>query len=249
MTTFSAKTSDQNGDTEQSDNHTMGSMTDDPLIPVRVSRLVLRSNSDSQWLFLTERTGTRTFPIVIGPTEAREIQRVLGSQSYPRPLTHQLNLDTIGALSAKLLRVDIVGLDKNTFFAQLILSSPTKSEAEIVVDARPSDALALGLRAGCPIQVRDSILEQARADKTAPGDGPSMFPTPPSDVQPSADVTPEDTQASPEDVQALKDKLDEFEQQGQEEEDGEAATDSPEEETEHGSEGRLDGDEDDSELL
>ena len=149
---------------------------------VRMSRLVLRDDSDQQWLFLTERDGERTFPIVIGNPEASEIQRILADEEHPRPLTHQLAFDAISALSAKLARVEIVDLRENTYFARLVLTTAS-SEEEIRVDARPSDALALGLRAGCPIHVAESVLEQARSDTS----GPDLLADPDDGPEPSTD--------------------------------------------------------------
>ena len=157
-------------------------MSDEPMTSVRLSRLVLRDDSDQQWLFLTERDGERTFPIVIGNPEASEIQRILANEEHPRPLTHQLAFDAISALDAKLARVEIVDLRENTFFARLVLTT-TASEAEIQVDARPSDALALAMRAGCPIHVAESVLEQSRSDTA----GPDLLADPDDGSEPSTD--------------------------------------------------------------
>ena len=115
-----------------------------------------------QWVFLQEahpREGAepRGFPIVIGSGEAFEIHRVLHSEDTPRPLTHELAGTLVDALGSRVVGVDIVDLRANTFYAQLRLEAPrtiaghtndpTGAE-EILVDARPSDALALALRVG-----------------------------------------------------------------------------------------------------
>lgn len=162
------------------------------MTPVRLSRLVLRDDSDQQWLFLTERDGERTFPIVIGNPEASEIQRILANEEHPRPLTHQLAFDAIAALGAKLARVEIVDLRENTFFARLVLTT-TASEEDIRVDARPSDALALAMRAGCPIHVAESVLEQARSDTS----GPDSLPNPDEGAGPSPDDSGEPGEPDP----------------------------------------------------
>lgn len=164
------------------------------MTPVRLSRLVLRDNSDQQWLFLAERDGKRTFPIVIGNPEASEIQRILEHEEHPRPLTHQLAFDAISALGAKLARVEIVDLRENTFFARLILTTAS-SEEEIQVDARPSDALALAMRAGCPIHVAESVLEQARSDVS----GPDPLPQPEEGQAPDPDESGEPEEPDPPD--------------------------------------------------
>ncbi len=137
---------------------------DETLIPMRLSNLVMRDNSNQQWLQLVETDGNRGFPIVIGATEAHEIQRVLTGTESPRPMTHQLTLDSIQALGAQVERVAITTLKHNTFYAELILRTPDGSEHTL--DARPSDALALGLRAGAEIQVAESVLEEVRTDQS-----------------------------------------------------------------------------------
>ncbi len=151
---------------------------DETLIPMRLSNLVMRDNSNQQWLQLVETDGNRGFPIVIGATEAHEIQRVLTGTESPRPMTHQLTLDSIQALGAQVERVTITTLKHNTFYAELILRSPDGSEHTL--DARPSDALALGLRAGAQIQVAESVLEEVRTDQS----GQDPLDDPPESLDP-----------------------------------------------------------------
>ena len=62
------------------------------------------------------------------------------------------------------MRCDIVDMLKNTYFAKLVLRSPDSPEAEIEIDARPSDAIALAMRAGAPIRVVEKVLEDVRTD-------------------------------------------------------------------------------------
>ena len=76
----------------------------------------------------------------------------------PRPLTHDLLRSTITQLKARLARVVINKLEFNTFFAKLIIQ--TKEGATEEVDARPSDSIALALRADAPIFVADDVLTQ-----------------------------------------------------------------------------------------
>jgi len=138
-------------------------------IPLRLVRVVLRERADQQWIFLQEvvedddpRTG-RGFPIVIGSGEAGELHRVVTDVRTPRPLTHQLGAALVEALGARIVGVDIVDLRQNTFYATIRLESADGDEVE--VDARPSDALALALRAGALVRVAESVLEQVRTDK------------------------------------------------------------------------------------
>jgi uncharacterized protein len=138
-----------------------------PMIDVALSRIVIREGSDQQYIFLREVAGPRGFPIVIGTSEACEIRRVVNGIQPERPLTHQLAYESIKALGAELKRVDIVDLRNNTFFAQLVLHD-SRGERMAIVDARPSDAVALALRARCPLRVAESVLEAVRTDESGP---------------------------------------------------------------------------------
>ena len=145
-------------------------MTDDVMIDVRLARIVLREDSPQQWIHLQEQEGERGFPIVIGLGEASEIRRVLHGDSTPRPLTHQLVQGLIEGLGASLRGVEIVDLRENTFYAELVLEDA--GGAEVRVDAGPSDARALGLRAGCTRRGAESVLEQVRLDRGDAGPDP-----------------------------------------------------------------------------
>lgn len=138
-----------------------------PMVAVVLGRIVIREGADQQYIFLKERDGQRGFPIVIGSNEAHEIRRVVTGMQTERPLTHQLAYDAIRALGSELRRVDIVALRNNTFYAQIVLQNK-KGELNAVVDARPSDAVALALRAGCPLRVAEEVLEGVRTDKSGP---------------------------------------------------------------------------------
>jgi bifunctional DNase/RNase len=145
-------------------------------VEVLLSRIVIRDQAlavhQGQYIYLQERGGQRGFPMVIGRYEAEEIQRVVAGEKFARPLTHQLAFAIIKALGAELRRCDIVDLQDSTFFAQLVLGSPDGATTA-VVDARPSDGIALAMRARVPIRVAESVLEQVRTDPSGPD------PTPP----------------------------------------------------------------------
>jgi bifunctional DNase/RNase len=147
------------------------------MIDVALSRIVIREGSEQQYIFLQEAGGGRGFPIVIGTVEACEIRRVVAGLQTPRPLTHQLAFETIRALESELKHVDIVDLRENTFFAQLVLHKK-EGAMTAVVDARPSDAVALALRANCPIRVAQSVLDMVRTDSS----GPDVLPDSPPDA-------------------------------------------------------------------
>lgn len=131
-------------------------------IDVLMARVVVQDESDQQNVFLKERGGSRGFAILIGSNEAAEIQRVLAQVEVQRPLTHQLVSDAIAALGAKLKEIRIVSLRQSTFFAQLVLERAGEDPVE--VDARPSDAIALALRAGCPIRVAEDVMRDAATE-------------------------------------------------------------------------------------
>jgi hypothetical protein len=137
-----------------------GSMSDtNGWVDVLLARVVLHDESDQQNLYLRERGGQRGFAILVGTSEAAEIQRVLAKVEVQRPLTHQLLHDAVTALGGKLVEVRIVALKQSTYFARLVLRRSDGTSAE--VDARPSDAIALALRARCPIRVSGAVMRDA----------------------------------------------------------------------------------------
>ena len=110
---------------------------DNPMVDVRLSRIVIRDGSDNQWIYLTERGGQRGFPIVIGSNEAHEIHRVLTKVTPGRPLTHQLAFNSIQALGAEIKHIDIVDLRKNTFYAHLVIGTQESEETQVLDGSGP----------------------------------------------------------------------------------------------------------------
>lgn len=110
-------------------------------------------------VFLREREGERRLlPIYIGTPEASSIQWALDGREAPRPLTHDLIINLLGALGAVLDQVVITSVDEGTFFADLHIQ--TRS-GPIVLSSRPSDAIAVAVRAGCTIYCEDEVLDVA----------------------------------------------------------------------------------------
>ena len=126
------------------------------MIPVELSRIVFRDNADQQYIYLREIGGLRGFPIVIGSNEAMEIRRKVMNIRTPRPMTHDLVRLLLQALDAKVTRVVVNDLRDNTFFANLYLKH---GDRDIVVDCRPSDAIALATALSVPIFVEDHVME------------------------------------------------------------------------------------------
>lgn len=140
-----------------------GSTNGDEMVDVHLGRIVIKDDQSHQFIYLADQNAGRGFPIVIGNNEADEIYRVVHSDAPPRPLTHQLCYSAIQALGAEIMRIDIVDLRENTFYAQLVLQNES-GDVTAVIDARPSDAIALALRAGCPLRVAKHVMDQACAD-------------------------------------------------------------------------------------
>jgi bifunctional DNase/RNase len=136
---------------------------DERFIEMQLRRIVIRENSEQQYIYLVEKDGARSFPIVIGTSEAFEIRRVVCGVQTERPLTHQLAHDLIKGLGGTLVGVNIVDLKNNTFYAKLLVEQDGDGDIR-VIDTRPSDAVALAMRAECPLRVAESVLAEARND-------------------------------------------------------------------------------------
>jgi bifunctional DNase/RNase len=102
--------------------------------------------------------GNRFLPIWIGHPEAAAILMKLQNASTPRPMTHDLFTDILEQLSAQVVRVAVTELRENTFFAQVTIQ---QDGSEIEVDSRPSDAIALAVRAEAPIFVADEVIDES----------------------------------------------------------------------------------------
>jgi len=111
--------------------------------------------SSTPLLLLEEVGGERVLPIYIGAPEATAIAYALQHIDTPRPMSHDLLGNVITALGARLFAVEITHLVENTFYANLRL---LREGREILVSARPSDAVALALRVGAPLLVSDELM-------------------------------------------------------------------------------------------
>ncbi len=127
-------------------------------VRMELARVLIRETQDSHVVELREVDGQRVFPIVIGLNEAAAIERRLMGQHPPRPQTHELLAGVIEALGASIDRVVINDLQQHTFFARLVLR---RGDELFDIDARPSDAIALGVATDVPIFVEDHVLQNA----------------------------------------------------------------------------------------
>jgi len=128
------------------------------MIEMKVAAIALDAISRSPIILLKDATERRALPIYIGQDQARSIIGALEQQIPPRPLTHDLVINIISAWNLRLDRIIIHALEDNTFYALLCLKG---GELEQQIDCRPSDAIALALRAGCPIWVMEEVILDA----------------------------------------------------------------------------------------
>lgn len=128
------------------------------MLEVVLAKIKIDENRSEQIIVLKEKEGERFLPVVIGMAEVNAIKLKLSGISPPRPLTHDLLLSILQSLGAHLKYIVIDKLENNTFYAKLAVE---RDSEEILVDARPSDSVAVALRAGCPIYVAEEILDEA----------------------------------------------------------------------------------------
>lgn len=131
-------------------------------IPMRVGGVVIDPNTQVPVVILRGFEEPRLYvPIYIGGLEATAIATVLAGVEMPRPMTHDLFMRVLDTVGCRITSVYVTRLDGGTFFAEVRVADET--DAETVLDARPSDALALALRAGAPIAVSRAVIEEAGA--------------------------------------------------------------------------------------
>jgi bifunctional DNase/RNase len=126
-------------------------------VAVRVERVGLDAN-DLPVVLLEERGGSRWVAIWIGTAEAESIALSIESIASPRPNSHDLARDVIDGLRGEVERVVVTDLRGGTYYATLALRTGRRL---VEIDARPSDAIAIALRARAPIFVRDHLFEHA----------------------------------------------------------------------------------------
>lgn len=138
------------------------------IVEARVNGLILEHKTQQNVVILREAEGERILPIWIGPGEAQAIRRILSDEPFPRPLTHDLLVLIVEGLKAKVTRVVISDLKENTFYATVIV----ERDSEVLsIDARPSDSIAVALRAKAPIFVNDKLLQEPPRPGEEGGEG------------------------------------------------------------------------------
>lgn len=134
-------------------------MGNESAVEMFVGGLVIDPATQAPIVVLKDETGEYTLPIWIGIPEATSIASAIKQVAMARPLTHDLFYDLLLEVGVTVQRIVITELRESTYFAELILG---QGDRIMVLDARPSDAIALALRASAPIYVAQSVLAQAK---------------------------------------------------------------------------------------
>lgn len=156
------------------------------LVEVEVVRLGLDQASNAHVVILREQDGDRLLPIWIGQAEAESIVIEMHQMHRERPLTHDLCKHIITQLGATLRRVNITRVVARTYHADLQLAS---RDGTVIVDARPSDGIALALRFNAPIFANEELLTTALLEQSIQG---STSDTAPQEFRP---MSPEELKA------------------------------------------------------
>lgn len=130
------------------------------LIEMSIKGLMVDPITNMPIVILRDAENQRVLPIWVGPVEANSIALQIENVAPPRPMTHDLLKNVLTELGARLVRVIITSLRENTFYAYLEL---VRDSETLLIDARPSDAIALSLRTKAPVFVDPKVLEQAKS--------------------------------------------------------------------------------------
>lgn len=139
-------------------------------VEVRIRGLMMDPATNMPIVVLKDVASDTVMPIWVGIFEANAIAIEIEKMAAPRPMTHDLTRNLIRHLNGSLERVVITELRDDTFFAVLWVRQDNEP---ITIDARPSDAIALALRADCPIYVSEQVLQSAKLNTSGPPEGPT----------------------------------------------------------------------------
>ena len=118
-------------------------------------------------VLLKTADGNKFLPIWIGHPEAAAILMKLQGAATPRPLTHDLVTDMLSQLDAQVTRITVTELKENTFYASITVQ---QDGSEIEIDSRPSDAIALAVRAEAPIFAAEEVIEESAIEFEGEGE-------------------------------------------------------------------------------
>ena len=134
---------------------------------VEVKRISYYPPSKGYAVLLQEKDSNRSLPIIVGSNEAQAIALYLEGVDMPRPMTHDLLINVLDLLESDIKQVTIARMKNGTFFAEIeVLNSQV---GDIMIDSRPSDAIAVALRTMTPIYVSDEVMERAGIDNFSTG--------------------------------------------------------------------------------
>lgn len=129
-----------------------------PMIEVVIDSIRVSLMSQQRIVILREKNAERYLPIWIGIYEAESITLALQEVEVARPLTHDLVKNIFQELNARILRVEVISLRDDTFYGNIVIET---NGTTMNIDSRPSDALALAVRAHVPILVAASVMDTA----------------------------------------------------------------------------------------
>ena len=128
------------------------------MVEVKIDSIRVSLMSQQHVVILKDMDSRRYLPIWIGRTEAESINMHLQKVQVPRPLTHDLAKKMVEELGGKITKIVISDLYQDTFYARVEMVIDRRT---VQVDARPSDAIAMAVRAECPIFIDDIVMEKA----------------------------------------------------------------------------------------
>jgi hypothetical protein len=129
------------------------------MVEMELNKIVIDEKRHDQLIVLREKNGSRILPIVIGLAEASAIKLKISGVTPPRPVTHDLLHTTIRDLEASVEKIIIDKLEGEIFHAKLVITTSTGHTK--IIDCRPSDSIALAVRAHAPIFVEEEIIRQS----------------------------------------------------------------------------------------
>lgn len=144
------------------------------LVEVEVLSLAIDEKNQYPVVILQTLDGSRRLPIWIGPPEASAIAMEIAGKKFQRPLTHDLLVNVLKGLQAKVRRVEICDLKENTFYARITIEAAGQI---LSIDARPSDSIALALKTKAKIFAVEELLTD-ELDRLIQTEGPAKAPEP-----------------------------------------------------------------------
>lgn len=128
------------------------------MVEMTVFGLALDEESQMPILILKDKDDAYVLPIWIGAMEAMAISMAINKVTVPRPMTHDLILGVMRQMGGELVRVEIISIDKGTYYAALVVK---RADETLRIDSRPSDSIALALRCEVPVMADETMLKQA----------------------------------------------------------------------------------------